>query len=240
MPNEIFTDLKGSISSSKHAAFAYAYYCYTDMLYRYCMYHADRAMNQSEIKADLGISPTEKRLDYIIKKDGILEQIGYIQTITDYPLSWNLDEGFIQFTSQKEYKQNNKISDITIISQKTTKVKYPIKSFHRTEESREDRLLDGTYYDLSWTHEITYETLRSIVSDPELGYMGFYIYGYIKSKNGLGRREYQLSTRQAKQELGMSKNTFLKYASKLEEKRYLLVKRGNKEEREANLYLANP
>lgn len=238
MPNEIFTDLKGSISSGKHVAFAYTYYCYIDLLYRYCMYHSDRTMTQAEIKADLGISQTEKRLDYIIKKGGILEQMGYIETITDYPLSWNLDEGYLQFETQKEYKQKNKLSDITIISQNTTKVKYPVKSFHRTDESRQERLLDGTYYELPWTHEITYENLRSIVSDPELGYMGFYIYGYIKSKNGLAKRGYQISARQAKDELGISKNTFLKYAKKLEERKYLLVKRGCKEDRESNSYIA--
>jgi len=93
MPNEIFGDLQKNIDNPSHIAFAYSYIYFVTWAYRYAKYGTvNELIDQKFIKKILGYNPTYKNLDYLIKKDGILEQIGYIRTEKDFPIAYSYDE----------------------------------------------------------------------------------------------------------------------------------------------------
>lgn len=235
VPNEIFDDLKDQLNGISHTAFAYAYYYYIDYLYRYSKFSEERK-TQSDIKQALGYSPKEKRVDYIIKKDGILDNMGYTQTTKDYPLSFMYDDNnMIQFKTIEEVKAENGLK--SILSQRNYKVKRPIKSFNRTDESYNESILDGTYYEMDRTHKITYKVFEQMMQNDELGVVGFYIYGYFKHKSDI-YGSYQCSYERLLDELNVKSNqTLSKYIKNLEQAKYIRVQRINHpQNREANLY----
>src|SRR5437763_8036906 len=94
MPNEIFDDFKSGFDSGVHKAFAYSYYYVVNYLYRYTKYSFGERFTQPEIMEFLGYSASNKKLNYITKKDGLLDQIGYTKTTTDYPVQWNFDSDY--------------------------------------------------------------------------------------------------------------------------------------------------
>src|SRR5699024_11535773 len=81
MPNEIFKDLQSNIKTSTHIAFAYSYYYLTSWLYRNVKYAEDLPIeiNTKTLKKLLGYNQNYKPINYIIKKNGVLEQINYIK-----------------------------------------------------------------------------------------------------------------------------------------------------------------
>jgi hypothetical protein len=212
MPNEIFEDMKSDIDKAPHIAFSYSYYYLISYLYRYCEYEGQ---TQSIIKEKLGYNPKEKRVDYLIKKDGVLDKIGYTQTTTNYPIGWYMDEdSFVQFETIDDYKKEYGTS--SIISDRNFKVKYPVKMFHRSEVSLGDLVLDGTLYDVSSTHKLEYKMFQLCMSEEKLGTMAFYIYGWLKHKTDVFG-EYAVSGRKLAGELGMSEPTLFKYTKEMED-----------------------
>lgn len=236
MPNEIFTDLHKNIEKIQHVVFAYAYYYYVCYLYRYCLYEG---VTQSDIKVKLTYDTQEKRLDYIIKKGGILDKIGYTQTTKDYPLSWSMDEyNQIQFQTISDMNFNS-VEAKYIITDKNAKVKYPIKMFHRTSEDLADLHLNGTLYDISNTHDILFSVFDRCMTNKELGTTPFFIYSYIRHKNDL-YGDYRIGSRNLSLEIGVSEPTLFKYLFLLE--KYSLLAIDHKQYvgkgGEANLYKA--
>lgn len=213
MPNEIFNDFRNSIKSAKHNTFAYSYYYYVSYLYRYCKWYDNEKITQALIKQKLQKSSIDKKVDYLIKKGGLLDEIGYTITESNYPLSWSMENGFLEFEMVKDFREL--VGCNTIIQDLNFKVKYPVKSFFRNTDSATNEILDGTFYEVDNTHKIDYEVFEKCMSSEDLGTNAFYIYGYIKHKQGT-YAQYKMASRQIKEKLIMSEPTFRKYSDALE------------------------
>ncbi|MEK5036324.1 hypothetical protein MKY96_33380 [Paenibacillus sp. FSL R7-0302] len=235
-PNEIFDELTRNISTFTHTAFAYSYMYYVTYLYRYCKFVESEKITQGDIKKKLGYSPLEKRIDYIVKKDGLLDKIGYTITTKDYPVTYDQDEfGQISFLTIEQLKEES--GRHHSLAQRNYRIKYPIKSFHRTGESYNDRILDGTFYQVENTHRIDYSVFDAMMGDTELGVHCFYIYAYIKSRCDI-YGAYQCPYSKMIESLNIkSYETFTKYIRRLEEAKFIEVTRVNHpNNRIANLY----
>lgn len=209
--NEIFEELKVlHDKGSSHVAFTYTFYYLICWLYRYAKY-GEYKIDVKMIKEMLGYSPTYPDINYIIKKNGVLDQIGYTYSDTNYPLGWSYIDDELEFTMHgdldAEFKQFYNRG-------KNYKVKVPVKSLWRSVESRHDGLLDGTFYNIEYTHEMNFEIFRECMENKELGCSGFYLYGYLKYRCDKFK-EYNSSVERIGIDLGMSKNTAEKYLGSL-------------------------
>jgi hypothetical protein len=166
------------------------------------------------MKEKLQKSPIDKNVDYIIKNNGVLDTMGYTRTTSDYPLSWTIDSGFLEFETISDRK--SELGYKTIIQDLNYKVKYPVKSFFRNPDSEIEGLLDGTFYEVANTHKIYYDVFDKCMSEKDLGTNAFYIYGYIKHKQGT-LNTYRMASRNVKEELIMSDPTFRRYTDALEQ-----------------------
>lgn len=239
LPNEIFGDLLTSIKSFDKRAFAYSYYAYITYLYRYCKYidsNGNRT-TQADIKQYLGYSPINKPVDSIIKKNGILDSIGYTMTTTDYPISWQINEyNDVEFTTINDIKEG--IINRSV-KENTYKCKMPVKAFYRNTETNSS-ICDGTFFDVANTHSINYNIMERIIQDKQLGVKGLYIYGFLKHKSQFYKIGYQATYDKLSQELGSIYRTLVKYIRRLEEIGLIAVDihpfRGKEAGREANVY----
>lgn len=245
IPNEIFNDLQNNIKSSAHVAFAYSYYFLINYLYKYVKYGKDYKFTQSAIKKFLGYNPANKRIDYIIKKDGILDEIGYTKTITDYPnevLQVELgDKKYLQFTMFSKYKTNNfdEVKVMGLHNDRNFKIKYPVKAFYRNDVTELIQEMNGTFYDVTDTHGIEIDAFLTAIEDEKIGVMGFYIYGYIKHLIGLRGGQWRtVSTEELAKGMRISKTTLIDHTKRLESNLLKVVRQDyfNNPEGKANNY----
>src|SRR6185437_11372928 len=111
IPNGIFRDLSRNIKSRnqtniKQASFEYAYLVTIAFLYKYAHFvDVDNGtyIQNKDIKQLLGYGKTTKTIDKIIKKNGILEQIGLIKTTKDYPISVEYTDEKINDINMREF-----------------------------------------------------------------------------------------------------------------------------------------
>lgn len=197
MPNEIFEDLPRAINvnrkgkSSKHIAYAFSYVFLITYLFRYTKFgtHADYEFTEKELKKLLTVSPTSKGKDgvtYITKKKGILEQLGYIRKVTDYPLRWAYDETeeYFEFFYFSDMKEDGLPSSI-ISNLKNRKINYPVKLLDERiiEIDEYEYEHSGILHDISYTTETSIDVFIYCMTRKELGVEGFYLYCLIKFKS---------------------------------------------------------
>jgi len=171
IPNEIFEDFKRiQYRASTHYAFAVAYYAVISFLYYRCSY-GKGIITQSDLKALLGLNKDNKRIDYLIKKNGLIEKIGYISNTTNYPVKKELNEfnGTYEFVYVDEFKGDFKIEGVP----NKHEVKYPVKAFERNNA-------EGTFFDVRNTIKLDMRKFYEIINDEELGITGFLIYLRLK------------------------------------------------------------
>lgn len=180
MPNRIFFDMKnwlndGELSSPSHQEFVYSFYWTVAYLWRYAIY-TDKAYTVGDIKQLLGYNPTEKRINYIIKQDGLLDNKDYTYTTSDFPINWTLkdDELTISMMSEmSEYKQYlNKFKALKPF------VKAPKLSIGEND--------NGLFYQPVDCHMISYEVVDKCFKHDKLCCSGLYLYGllvYLRDKN---------------------------------------------------------
>lgn len=243
MPNEIFDDFQKYIKPV-HIPFAYSYYYLISWLYRYAKY-GEYPFDNKDIKEILGYHATNKKLDYLIKTNGLLDEIGYTETVKNYPIEWKYDDG-LDFTMFSELNAD----DQKIIQQTRSRkyfVKFPVKGIFRTQESLQEEIVDGTFYDLSNTHEVPFEVFLFCMSNKEINVTGFYLWSYLKMKNQHYEQGYDVSVEQLCNDIGMARRTLMKYLKVL--KQYNMIQsifnqeyysvQLSKEERKANTYEIN-
>lgn len=198
MPNEIFEDLKKAITTqcSKHIAFAYSYYFLVMYLYRYAK-HGSNDFKKTLLKQLLGYAPKSMAVDFIVKKNGLLNQLGYTEVSSDFPIQWHftksdsvaflhgMEADFLEFTMYSELEDRKNM--------RNRKIDVPVKGLYRTKESECDDYLDGTFYDQKNTHKIGIEEFIHCMSNEELGVEGFYLYSLIKHKNNLFQGFWNIS-----------------------------------------------
>jgi hypothetical protein len=196
--NEIFEELKVlHDKGSSHVAFAYTFYYLICWLYRYAKY-GEFKIDVKMIKEILGYNANNKKVDYLIKKGGLMDEIGLTYSSTDYPVCWSFKDNELEFTMLSDMDE---IKDM-FNRGKNYKIKVPVKALDRNGE-------EGTFYDISYTHEMGFDLFRMCM-EGDLGCSGFYLYGYLKYRcDKFG--EYCCPLDRLGEEIGMSKNTVDKY-----------------------------
>lgn len=241
LPNEIFEDLHNAIPSAKHVAFAYSYYYLINYLYRHTKYTLHNKITQSVIKEILCHAPTYKYIDYIIKKDGVLDQIGYTQTTTNYPISHTLDRNNTpEFLLLDEFKSDNKDEmSILNMNDRNFKIKFPVKAFFRNSISMYNDYYDGTFYEPENTHHIPVHDFIRAMSIPSINTVGFYIYATIRRGIVLFDNWLAISKEKMTALTGISYSTIDEYIDELVRHGFLNVDKKNyfnNPERHANVY----
>jgi hypothetical protein len=196
LPNELFEHVKENIDRSKrnaseHIAFAYTFVYLISYLYRNVRF-GDFDFSEPELKKILGFSGNNKNLNYITKRNGILNKLGYIKKETDIPLRYFPDEnGYPVFEMYSEHE----IFDEIGYNPRNSKINYPIKAFHR----------------------IPIHTFIYCLSNKEIGVVGLYIYSYLKHKNDIFKKGFSCPLEKLKVETGIKKTTLNNYLKTLEE-----------------------
>lgn len=230
IPNEIFKDLKENIKPTVHVAFAYCYYYLISYLYRYCKYvdNSNELLSQKDIKVLLGYSKDYKVVDYLTKKGGVLDVIGYTQTTGNYPIIWELiDKSELVFYTSQDLKESNGAS--FPINNRNFKIKYPMKAFHRNAEGFNSRFKDGTFFTVENTHMIMPSAFMKAMENKKIGCIGFYLYGFFKQKSeSYGNERYDATWPRLIKETGLSSATLNRYIKILEKADYIKVKRHTK------------
>jgi len=248
MPNEIFEDLQNNMKNGTHIAFAYSFYYLISWLYRYAKY-LDTVESVKDIKKILGYNPNAKTIDYIIKKNGLLDIMEYTSTERDFPIIWHfVDENFegLSFTMFSEDKELlppdylNKITNRFVI-------KEPIKAFYRTKEDYEEGHKNGTFFEVDNTHLIPFEVFMYCMTNENIGCTGFYLYSFIKMQNQKFKGKYDCPMLTLAENTGLASRTMKDYLSQL--RQYKLVEGIHNQEffctaldkgkRKANSYIAN-
>lgn len=233
--NSIFTDLLKcqELNQIRQKAYAYGYYCLTTYLYRNAKYQ-HFLLKQPDLKEILGYSRENRDLDFISKKNGLLDMLGYTETITDFPV--RLDNGrLIGFVMYRDAK-NNFLHNNNVPS--NYKVKFPIKAFYKDEKSKEKGYLNGSYYDATDCHRFDINSFFECISDEKIGCVGFFMVSYIKLLGTSLRTGSYSNTKDVRDSLGLSKKTFEKYINLLAKAGLLDVDfRHNQKTKEVSLYL---
>jgi hypothetical protein len=243
IPNEIFNDFRVlHDKGSGHVAFAYSYYYLISWLYRFCKYgHLN--IDVKVIKEILGYNATYKKLDYLIKKNGVLDELGYTLSSTDFPYSWYFNNGDIEFHYLSELNVEDRKR---ILEQRgrNYKVKVPVKGLLRNRESEQEGYYNGIFYDISRTHLVEFEVFVECMSKGELGCIGFYLYGYLKWKCGM-YNGYDVSYKQMEDETGINYRTLERYLDEMRKNNMITVSSSDfiigarNEDRKSNTYYVN-
>jgi hypothetical protein len=232
MPNEIFDDLLTStlFKNFQERAFAYTWYYLSSYLYRNCVYlkHVDiNALNLTNIRTKiLGVSG--KTLMPIYKKKGVLDQLGYTCSLTDFPVKAvfvnSQLSGFEMFRASIE-KANDVIPP-------QFQIKVPLRGLYAHPPSNYLELIksknigdddqeilenfNGHFFDVYNTHRISVNAFIACVSHPDLGYKGFYLYCFYRMQNDRFKDGYRITLENLQKIFPINKKTFLKYHKALE------------------------
>lgn len=216
IPNEVYKDLEKSEIKNTHIPFAFSYYYLICWIYRYTKYGTINNMDNKKFKKILGYSPTYPEIDYIIKKNGLLDQMEYTSTVKDFPISWTFEDNFLEFDLLSDLDEETQ----KIIKQQFSRkysIKLPFKAFHRTKESEDDKYLDGTFYEVDNTHMIPFEVFLFCMSKKELGCTSFYLWCYLKMQNQIFNGGYDISLDDLSIETGIPRSTMCGYLNILRE-----------------------
>jgi hypothetical protein len=176
MPNEIFADMRkwlevGELKSPHHQEFIYCFYWMIAYLWNYAKY-GEHGFTLPDIKRLLGYNPNEKRLNYIIKKNGLLDQQGYSSSVNDYPILWHMDESKrMSFTMLSDYHKEDKDS-VSKYKSANVVIKAPLKSIGNEQE-------DGLFWNPSNSHMIRGEIMVACTVDGKMNCSAVYMYGLL-------------------------------------------------------------
>lgn len=258
MPNEIFEDLQSNMVDSSHVAYAYSYMYLTHFLYRNCKYFNVKALlDGNTIKQILGYSKNNRTMNYITKKDGLLDEISYTKATKNYPISWEFKAESDEDVEFIMYDDLEDMADVLPSIPKTFFLKYPMKAL-------EDRIIKqttytndgekevveydvrGTYFDVEQTHSVDFNIFMFCMSKKELGVIAFYLYSWLKHKNDIFDG-YDVPLTKLSEETGINRRSIIKYMDLLKGYRMIsfqhnqdyFVLGAEKEDRKATTYITN-
>lgn len=210
MPNEIFEDFsKADFKSYNHKCFAYAYYYLVTYLYRNALYGGNTT-DYSQHKIINVFTSKKSSLTYITKSGGLLDEIGYTRTTTDYPVSYYMEDGILEFGLIKNLRK--KLHGLEEGHSPSLNVKEPVKAMDRFDGEH----YTGTFYSFQNTHKIDVNDFIRIISDGKLGHVGLYLYGYISMMCDRFPGGYQVSNATLGEVVECSESTIKRYARQLE------------------------
>lgn len=221
IPNEIFADVMRELGDvPSQVAFAYSYYYLITYLYRFAKYKLGEGLfTQPNLKEFLGYSSGNKKIDFIIKKDGVLDRIKYTETTTSYPISWTPNElGMVEFESYSSIKKREMFDiDKTEVNSRNFKVKKPLKAFER------EGFDCGTFYGVENTHFVPIKHFLQCMDDEELGANGFYIYAFLGWKCSMFKDGYRVTASELVDITSIKRSTLFKYLKRLEDRNLISV-----------------
>lgn len=240
-PNEIFEDLMRSDIKPTHYAFTYTYYFTISYLYRHAAYHYITPTVE-DLKVYLGLNPEYKPVNYIIKKGGVLDKLGYTESTTNYPISHHYDEDdFIEFDYVKNQPDQIKEPYLDRHNNRYS-IRLPLKTLSRHSLTNPDNL-DGTLYQTINTHATDLSVANYMLSISELGCTAFYIYQFLKYKSdksaSIGLGGYQIKYEYLSEMLGLSENTINKYTLLLKKYNCIEIEKGEYFLKTSNRYFLN-
>jgi len=228
MPNDIFRELQLIKSNAKQYSFAYVYLITIAFLYKYAHYvdvDNETYIQNNDIKQILGYGKSTKTVDRIIKKNGILEELGLISTTKNYPIHFTISNEEINGYFARDFLLIDSINEDYVNYESIKKI---VKN--RNYEIKEPTFLFnykgavGTLYDYSNTHKITIQEFMSIVYDENLDNMHFLLYGFFKSKcYGYKNNAKEIALYKIIGDVGFSKDSFYSRLDDLKSKRMIEV-----------------
>jgi len=235
IPNHIFKTLsqivdKQGRSNVKQVSFAYAYIVTIAFLYKYTHYvdlETDTYIQNKDIKQILGYDATTKTIDKVIKKEGILDNLGLTTTTKEYPVTFEYTEEEINEYPIREFITINMldVDDINysrykdIVKNRNYTVKIPNFFFENEGDV-------GTLYNYNNTHKITLKEYMKFIYEEDLDNVDLYLYAFFKYKClGLQGNARGLSQSILIAETGIAKDTFQKHVRNLEKHKWLSVQR---------------
>lgn len=233
IPNGIFKDLSNTIVSRKQTniqqvSFAYCYIVTIAFLYKYAHFvDVDNGtyIQNSDIKQILGYDKTTKTIDKVIKRGGILEQLGLIQTTKDYPVEVEYAEEKLNHLNMREFitvsmLDTNSINYITtkeVVKNRNYEVKEPTFFFDYKDDT-------GSLYNYANTHRITIDEFLKLVYNDEIDNVDFLMYAFFKYKcHGLPQNTKSLALYKVVLEMGIGRDAFYNHLDKLKLKGYIDV-----------------
>ncbi|HWO98440.1 MAG TPA: hypothetical protein VNM45_19330 [Bacillus sp. (in: firmicutes)] len=220
--NEIFTDLvnceefkpkkskvknkNGEINSyekganANHIAFAFSYLYLASYMYRYARFTYSNDTGETFIDDQTmyricGTSPTSRGkngVNYITKKNGLLEKIGYIKKEKDYSINYFYVNSLGYKVQDFKYEKIKSVafsmySELELPTNypkepKARKINFPVKGFHYDTKSKDEEKFNGYFFYFDNTTEIDIRIFIYCMSRKELGTIGFYVYCFLKSK----------------------------------------------------------
>ena len=228
VPNEVIEILKESElkdARGEHIAVAYSYLYLTTWMYRYAKYSEINLLYTTTkgLKNILGLSPTSVSYNYIIKKNGLLDELGLTRTesFTEAPVQWEFshdDKEFIDFTLFNELSDDLQKTMCGGHSVKRRQIKYPVLALESITPYDDDFESSGAFFGggKERTHRISFEAFMKCVTTEDLGVIGFYLYSFIRSRYGNGKN-VQISIKGIVRESGLAETTVVKYLKLLRE-----------------------
>ena len=257
MPNEIFEDLQAYTIDSSHVAYAYSYMYLTHFLYRNCKYfNVKTLLDGNIIKQILGYSKSNRTMNYITKKGGLLDDIGYTTATKNYPISWQFKK---ESGEDLEFIMYEEIgAEVLLPIPKMFFLKYPIKALEDRfiekttytddgEREVEEYELRGTYFDVEQTHSVDFYVFMYCMSKKKLGVIAFYLYSWIKHRNDIFEGGYDVPMTKLSEETGINRRSLIKYMDLLKGYRMIsfqhnqeyFVLAAKREDRKATTYMTN-
>ncbi|WP_369899763.1 hypothetical protein [Bacillus manliponensis] len=258
IPNEFFDDinkLKKEINlskDSKHVSFAYGYLFLITYIYRYTKFHSHQeyGFTEQEIKKLLTISPDsygKNSVNNISKRGGILERMGYIEKVKDYPVSYDFDKEENEFVfcylSEIIEDLGDNATKLFPTNTKNRRVNFPVKMFEDRDIPALNRECNGTIFDVTYTTSIDIRVFIYCMVREELGLEAFYLYSFIKFKNGYYGNYWRRSVKNIVEDTGLSQTVVQSRLKELEQHGMIsnthedFVVGANKNEMNANGYM---
>lgn len=233
MPNEIYNDIQDERIKKGHRPFAYSYYYLINYLYRNAKYqNINTNITTKDYLDILGFSQDNRRLSYIMKENGVLEQMNYIETTKEIP---TVASNCTNIFGEREglefdyYQYDERMADYVWVFPNNYKIKKPVLAFHRQincEDMVDDYkngYIDGTFYEVENTHLIPFEVFLFCMEHKDIECDGFYLYSYLKMKNDhFPDTGYKVSLTQLCNDLGFSRGNLVNKLNSL--KRYNMIK----------------
>lgn len=235
IPNSIFKKLsthiknKNGSTNVQQSSFAYAYTVVVAILYKYAHFvdiDNETYIQNADIKELLGYSRTTKSIDSVIKKCGILDEIGITKTTKSYPISYFIDSNekinnipMREFVTICDIDENFLGYDLIkgIVKNRNYEIKEPVFLFEQDGEN-------GTLYDYSNTHTVTLDEVLKFIKDDNLDNIDFSLYCFLKSKcKGYRNNSNSISLNVITSQLGVGFDALYSHLNKIKEKNYVDV-----------------
>lgn len=221
MPNEMFEDLQGYLEDSSHIAYAYSYMYLSHFLYRNCKYfNVPTLLDNNMLKEILGYSKSNRTMNYITKKDGLLNGIKYTEPTKNYPMSWEYTDkelSFLTYEDSRDYMDvlppipKKFFLNYPLLAEADERVVTKVVTTETGEKIEEEVEVRGTFHDVESTTSVDFKVFMFCMGKKDLGVIAFYLYSWFKYSCNIHYGDYDVPITKLVKETGFVRNTIFKY-----------------------------